>query len=246
MRLFGNLGLGAVLAALAVAFAFAQTNDLTQIAIAVHADGTNDLQQIGIALHDGYTYVAGDGSVRTVPGDGSVRLISIGGGTQESFCFHNATIVDGSSNTIFLGENIGLRVAPGFLSGPSSARSVLDGLSNTLTFGETPCLGGVTGIGETAGDPTGEAPGIHVGDGASFDLCSSSARVSTIADGTSNTITFAETRNAACFNNIDVPGDVQVIATAAPEPGSLALLLPAIVGLTAAGYGVQRARSPFG
>jgi hypothetical protein len=70
--------------------------------------------------------------------------------------------------------------------------------------------------------------------------------VSTIADGTSNTISFAETRNAACFDNIGVPDDVQVIATAAAEPGSFAMLLPAIIGLTAAGYGMRRARSPFG
>jgi hypothetical protein len=249
MGLFGRLTLVATLmvALAALAPTFAATNDLTQIGIAVHSDGTNDLKQIGIALHDGYTYVAGDGSVRTVPGDGSVRLISIGGGTQESVCFHNATIVDGNSNTIFLGENVGLSVTPTFLSGPSSARSVLDGSSNTISLRESPsCLGGVTGIGETAGDPTNEAPGIHVGDGASFDLCTSSALVSTIADGTSNTITFAETRNGACFDNIVPPSNVSVFAAVAPEPDSWVLLLPAVLGLTGLGHAVQRTRSHRG
>ncbi len=252
---FGRLTFVATLvtALTALAPTFAAINDLTQIGVAMNSDGTNDLKQIGIALDDGYTYVAGDGSVRTVPGDGSVRLISVGGGTQASFCFHNATIVDGTSNTIFLGENVGLSVAPSFLSSPSGfplgqdpVRSVLDGQSNTLMLGETPCLGGITGIGETAGDPTNEAPGIHVGDGASFDLCTSSARVSTIADGTSNTIIFAETRDGACFDNIAPPSNVSVFTATASEPDSLALLMLAVLGVTGLGRGAQRTRSPRG
>ena len=225
------------LAVAAVAFA---ANNLTQIGVALHSDGTNNLSQIGIALHDGYTY-QGLGGIQTVIGDGSVRLISVGGGTQETFCFHGAntvgTIQDGSSNTIFLGGNVGLSVVPTVLGGAgSTARSVLDGTSNTILLGETPtCVGGVTGIGETPGDPTNEEPGIHVGSGGSFDLCLSSARVVTIADGSSNTITFEEDRNAVCFNNIVPPNDINVVAATAPEPGSLVLLTAALLGLMALG-----------
>ena len=93
MRPFTRPFLSAALVVALAAFAptLAGTNNLTQIGIAQHSGGPDTLRQIGIALHDGGTYLAGDGSVRTIPGDGSVRLISIGGGTQEAFCFHNVS-----------------------------------------------------------------------------------------------------------------------------------------------------------
>jgi hypothetical protein len=141
-----------VVALAAFAPTLAGTNNLTQIGIAQHSGGPDTLRQIGIALHDGGTYLAGDGSVRTIPGDGSVRLISIGGGTQEAFCFHNVqtvgTIQDGTSNTIFLGEDVGLAVVPTSTSGLAPVRGILDGTSNTITFPESTnfCMGGVTDV----------------------------------------------------------------------------------------------------
>ena len=142
MRPFACPSLVAALLVVLAAFAptLAATNNLTQIGIAQHSGGPDTLRQIGIALHDGGTYLAGDGSVRTIPGDGSVRLISIGGGTQEALCFHNVqtvgTIQDGTSNTIFLGENVGLAVVPTSISGLAPVRGILDGTSNTITFPE--------------------------------------------------------------------------------------------------------------
>ena len=228
MRPFTRPFLAAALVVALAAFAptLVDTNNLTQIGIAQHSGGPDTLRQIGIALHDGGTYLAGDGSVRTIPGDGSVRLISIGGGTQEAFCFQNVqtvgTIQDGTSNTIFLGEDVGLAVVPTSTSGLAPVRGILDGTSNTITFPESTnfCMGG-----------------------SSFDLCVGSAFVSApITDGTSNTILLGETRSNVCFNNIVVSGDLPVTLAAAPEPGSLALLPPAMLGVTALGHGMRRAR----
>jgi hypothetical protein len=252
MRRFTRPFLAAALVVALAAFAptLAGTNNLTQIGIAQHSGGPDTLRQIGIALHDGGTYLAGDGSVRTIPGDGSVRLISIGGGTQEAFCFHNVqtvgTIQDGTSNTIFLGEDVGLAVVPTSTSGLAPVRGILDGTSNTITFPESTnfCMGGVTDVDVVpGGDLAGGDNGVFLGDGSSFDLCVGSAFVSApITDGTSNTILLGETRSNVCFNNIVVSGDLPVTLAAAPEPGSLALLLPAMLGVTALGHGMRRAR----
>jgi hypothetical protein len=253
----GNLSLSlvaAIVASLAaVTLASAAANNLQQIAVSIHSGGPDTLSQIGLAIDDGGTYQAGDGSVRTIPGDGSVRFISIGAGSQDAFCFHNVQIngpVDGTSNTIFLGEAVGLTVASSFARGTQDGvRSIVDGTSNTITLPETNgfCLGGVTGVDPVPGaDSGGGENGVFLGGNSSFDACFGSASLSApIIDGTSNTISFGETRSNVCFNNIVVSPDVQVIAIAAAEPGSLALLLPAMLGLTALGYSMQRARSPI-
>jgi hypothetical protein len=93
------------------------------------------------------------------------------------------------------------------------------------------------------GDLTGGDDGVFLGVGSSFELCVGSAVVwAAITDGTSNTILLGETRSSVCFNNIVVSGDVPVTLTAAPEPGSLTLL-SAMLGVTALGHGMRRARS---
>lgn len=252
MTLPGRLSLatGLMIALTALVSAFA-ANNLTQIDVVQNSDGSNNLRQIGIALHDGYTYVAGDGSVRTIPGDGSVRFVSIGEGTQETYCFHNvrtvgaggapAVISDGTSNTIFLSETASFSLLPTIESGLGSGgvRSIYDGTSNTITFAETSqfCAG-------TTNTPPNNAPAgsnVYLGGNSSFDLCVGSAGISApILDGTSNTITFGETRSSVCFGDIVVDPNVQVTIIATPEPDALALLLPAMLGLTVVGHGMQR------
>jgi hypothetical protein len=238
------LRVGLALSMLALAGAAPATasvilNNLQQIALSTHDGATNNLKQIGLSLHGGHSFVAGDGSVRTIPDDGSVRFVAVGSDSSASLCFHHVhvpgNITDGTSNTIAFSESVGLQVTPGFVTGPHPIRDILDGTSNTIFFGETPndelCLGNTL-----IGDPVignftdGTSNTIVFGENSDFDICFNSARVTTIADGTSNTLLFGETQNGLCFENVQVAGDLTVTGDV-PEPGSLALLLTATLGL---------------
>lgn len=107
-------------------------------------------------------------------------------------------IRDGTSNTIFIPENV---PDSGCFAGETEIINLgstpLDGSTNTLTFGEL----------------------------SSFDICFRSARFGRIVDGTSNTIQIGEVEtNPVCFSDVRLAPAADAGGTI-PEPGSAALLL---------------------
>jgi len=216
-------------------------NELQVIGVTVNAGG-NNLSQIGLALHSG-SYVAGDGSVRTVTGDGSVRTISVDPNARAALCFHDVTtsgsIHDGSSNTILFSQTIGLRFTGASPLAPAGVRSILDGSSNTLFFPETLhtsfCISDARDLDPVSGPgiADGSSNTITFGETSSVDLCLTRARLPSILDGTSNTILLGETRNGVCFDNIRPSADLTVVAAAIPEPPILVLMIPPLLAIAA-------------
>jgi hypothetical protein len=237
------LVIGLLLLALAPAARADLINNLQQIGVGAHNAG-NDLSQLGLGLHNG-SYVAADGSVRTVVGDGSVRSVSIGTNASAVLCLHNVTttgdIRDGTSNTLLFSESIGLQFTGGTLLGSVPIRGIADGTSNTITFPESPlhdfCVDDVTNIDPVAGAgiTDGTSNTIRFGENSYLDLCFNRALLPSITDGTSNTILLPETRNSVCFNNVVASPDLTIVSTVptVAEPATLALaFVPLVLALT--------------
>ena len=150
-------------------------------------------------------------------------------------------IVDGTSNTILLGETT--RVS-GCVRRVSPVTSIVDGSSNTILLGETldVCWDDEEGLPLTRGGSSSITDGtsntILLGETlpylfdsgrSTIDVCVSNP---SIADGTSNTILLPEAGEPLCLSGT-------VGAAAVPEPASGLLLM---LGMGTALYGRVRGR----
>lgn len=162
-------------------------------------------------------------------------------------------VVDGTSNTILLGENARVAVCFDGVSvggGGPILNPITDGSSNTLLFGESAGLqvnvGRVLSRRPIAQITDGSSNTILIGEVSSSSFCLDDVRAApTVTDGTSNTILIGETshfdvcvaQNGAttCFENVQSPTG----AASVPEPATAALLLG---GLAATAVARRRAR----
>lgn len=152
-------------------------------------------------------------------------------------------IVDGTSNTILLGEDTSVATCFRNVRLPG----ITDGTSNTILFNELPyedvCQPNLRDLldweqafrdiadGTSNTILLGETDGLALLDATSrIDICASNA--TTIVDGTSNTIAVGE---SLCFSNLRIPSR----EVAVPAPGTFALLLGALL-LSGVGRRVTR------